>query len=363
MSQSDQDPAQKTEDPTPRKLEDAIKKGQVPRSTEVTNWFMIASGALVIGAFGPWLVGRVRTTLSVFLSSPHDMPFDPGQMMLLVAELGLALFGILSIPLLIFVVSSLTANVIQHKPVLSTEKMKPDFSKMNPLKGLKQKFSLRSLTEFVKDILKLLIVGALALYLIWPDSKFLPQIMTLGLVEVLQLVHREALKLLIGVAAVLALIAMLDFAYQLFEHKKSLRMSRQEIKDEHKDSDGDPKIKARLRSIRQERARQRMMQAIPDATVVVTNPTHYAIALQYEHLVNEVPKVVAKGADKVALRIREVAEEHNVPIVENPPLARALHAVVEVDQDIPVEHYQAVAEVISYVLQLKNRMPKRRAAS
>jgi flagellar biosynthetic protein FlhB len=362
MSQSDQDPAQKTEDPTARKLEDAIKKGQVPRSTEVNNWFMIASGALVIGAFGPWLVSDVRTTLSVFLASPHDMPFDPGQIMALVKELGLAFFGILSLPLLAFFVAALTANVIQHKPVLSTEKMKPDLSKMNPLKGLKQKFSLRTLTEFVKDLLKLIIVGALALYLMWPDSKFLPQIMTLDLIEVLQLVHSEALKLLIGVASVLAFIAMLDFAYQLFEHKKSLRMSRQEIKDEHKDSDGDPKIKARLRSIRQERARQRMMQAIPDATVVVTNPTHFAVALQYEHLITEVPKVVAKGADKVALRIREMAEEHGVPIVENPPLARALHAVVEVDQDIPVEHYQAVAEVISYVLQLKNRMPKRRAA-
>ncbi|HJM52383.1 MAG TPA: flagellar biosynthesis protein FlhB [Alphaproteobacteria bacterium] len=363
MSQSDQDPAQKTEDPTARKLEDAIKKGQVPRSTEVNNWFMIASGALVIGAFGPWLVGRVRTTLGVFLSSPHDMPFDPGQMMVLVRELGLAIFGVLSLPLLVFVVASLTANVIQHKPVLSAEKMKPDFSKMNPIKGLKQKFSLRTLAEFFKDLLKLVIVGSLALYLIWLDSRFLPQIMALDLVEVLQLVHSEALKLLLGVASVLAFIAMLDYAYQLFEHKKSLRMSRQEIKDEHKDSDGDPKIKARLRSIRQERARQRMLQAVPEATVVVTNPTHFAIALQYEHLVTEVPKVVAKGADNVALRIREVAEEHGVPIVENPPLARALHAVVEVDQDIPVEHYQAVAEIISYVLQLKNRMPRRRAAS
>lgn len=168
--------------------------------------------------------------------------------------------------------------------------------------------------------------------------------------------------MLFGVVAVMTVIAIIDFVYQKYEHIKELKMSRQEIKDEAKDADGDPKIKARLRAIRMERTRQRMMAAVPDATVVVTNPTHYAVALKYDGGEQEVPKVVAKGADEVALRIREMAEESDVPIVENPPLARALFAAAEIDDEIPFEYYKAVAEIISYVMNLRNPRAARRMA-
>ena len=216
-------------------------------------------------------------------------------------------------------------------------------------------FSMKSMVEFLKGILKLSVLGFISFSMAVPwvlDIAVMPDFELGGILDRIYVV---SLSIIAGSLMVMFVIAALDFAYQKFDFTKSMRMSRQEVKDEHKDSEGDPQIKARIRKIRAERAQQRMMANVPDADVVVTNPTHYAVALEYKMDNMHAPRLVAKGVDSLAFRIREVAEENEVPIVENPPLARALYAAVELDEEIPVEHYQAVAEIIGYVMGLKGK--------
>ena len=207
--------------------------------------------------------------------------------------------------------------------------------------------------EFVKGIFKISIVGLVVFSIIWPERDVLPQMMSVDLNQILMFVRTMVLRILVAVIIIMILVAMLDFKYQKYEHKKGLRMSKQDVKDEAKQTDGDPMVKARIRSLRLERGRQRMMQAVPEADVVITNPTHFAVVLKYESKSMEAPKLVAKGVDHLALRIREIAEENGIPVVENPPVARALYAAVEVDAEVPNEHYKAVAEIIGYVMKLK----------
>jgi len=357
----DEDDSQKTEEPTPRKLEDALKKGQVPKSQEVANWFMITAGTLIVAVFAPGLMAGVRDSLYRFLESPHTIKMDPGSVLdtsvLLVSDI----LWLFLVPVILLVAAAITSSLVQHPLILSTEKINPKLEKLSLIKGMKQKFSMRQLVDFAKGIVKVSLVALVAIYLIWPEKSTLPQLIDIEMMGVLGIIHKHILILLSGVIAVMFVIAGLDYAYQQYEHHKSLMMSRQEIKDEHKDSDGDPKIKARLKQIRMERARQRMMAAVPEATVVITNPTHFAVAMKYEAAGLGAPSLVAKGSDDVAFRIREMAEENGVPIVENPPLARALFATVEIGEEIPIEHYKAVAEVIGYVMNLKGpqRAPHR----
>jgi len=349
----DQDESQKTEEPTAKKMADALKKGDVAKSQEVGNWFMISAATIVVVVFAPDIAGDTKRILFGFLEQPHNVSMDPGNLMKVIAGAVGALLWSLLVPVLLLLAAALASNLIQHPLVFTTEKMKPELKKLSIIKGAKQKFSMRQIVDFVKGLVKVGLVGVVAIYLIWPESDTLPQLITVDLAGVLLQIHKHIIVLLGGVIAVMFVIACADFAYQKYEHHKKQKMSRQDVRDEHKDADGDPKIKAKLRAIRLERARQRMMAAVPDATVVITNPTHYAIAMFYENGGLAAPKVVAKGADNVALRIRQIAEENDVPIVENPPLARALFASVELDDEIPVEHYKAVAEVIGYVLSLK----------
>jgi flagellar biosynthetic protein FlhB len=219
-------------------------------------------------------------------------------------------------------------------------------------------FGMKSIVEFGKGLLKLAIVGAIALMVVWPEFSGLEQLPSYSMPDLLHFTGHVAGKLMIATLSIVTLIAAADLFYQRFSHMKSMRMSKQEVRDEHKQSDGDPMIKGRLRQLRMERSRKRMMAAVPKATVIVTNPTHYSIALKYEHGSMEAPILVAKGVDEVAFRIRELAKKHDIPIVENPPLARALFASVEIDRPIPAEHYKAVAEIIGYVMKLKRRFAK-----
>jgi flagellar biosynthetic protein FlhB len=198
--------------------------------------------------------------------------------------------------------------------------------------------------------------------LLWPEWRILPNLTSFEGEQVLNLLLSLSMRVLIGVLSVMTVIAALDFLYQRQQHTKQLRMSRQELRDEYKQTEGDPMIKARLRQIRMERARKRMMAAVPEADVVVTNPTHFAVALKYDPERMQAPILVAKGADSMALRIREIAKEHNVPIVQNPPLSRALYNGVDLDQEVPAEHYKAVAEIIGYVMRLKGKLPRRPVA-
>ena len=349
----DQDKSSKTEDPTQRKLEDAHQKGQVVKSQEVSNAGMIAASTLVLAAFAAPMMSDYVADMRVFLESPHDIPMDAVAIGRAATKIGAAMARMLAAPIAVLYLAALVFNVLQHKPVFTLEKLKPKWDTINPINGLKQKFSLRTVVETAKNLAKVAVVASAVAIVVWPDKEILPQVMALPLTEMLEVIQSIALRMLLTVVAVMALVAVADYLYQQWEHTKNLRMSVQDIRDEHKDTEGDPKVKARLRQLRAERARRRMMAAVPEATVVVTNPTHYAVALKYDQAEMEAPIVVAKGLDLIAQRIRELAEEHDVPIVENPPLARALYATADLDREIPVSHYRAVAEVISYVFKLR----------
>ena len=352
---ADEDDSQKTEEPTGRKLSQARDKGQVANSKEVSNFVVILGLAFVVGALGPYVVGDINKTLAGIMINSWQIPINQGSVGQLLQDTVFAII-LAIIPIFgLFVVLTAGANLAQVGFLFTTEPMTPKLDKLNPISGMKRLFSLKSIVEFLKSIAKLIIVGTIVLIILIPQIDDVALLMDMSLSDVMSEAQSVVLMVTIGVASAMAVIAGLDFAYQRYEHIKSLRMSKQELKDEYKQTEGDPHVKARLRQIRAERARQRMMAAVPQADVVVTNPTHFAVALQYDQDAMGAPVVVAKGADEVALRIREVANENDVPIVENPPLARALFNGVEIDQEIPEDHYKAVAKVISYVYSLKKR--------
>jgi flagellar biosynthetic protein FlhB len=254
-------------------------------------------------------------------------------------------------------VIALFSNIVQFGLIFAPEKIKPDIKKVSLISGVKRMFGPRALMEFLKGILKLLAVGIVAFSMALPMLQDLTLIPYYDLAQVMDRINIIAILLAIGTVGVMTVIAALDFAYQKHAFKKKMMMSKQEVKDEHKQSEGDPQIKARIRKVRMERAQQRMMAAVPEADVVITNPTHYSIALEYKMDDMTAPKLVAKGIDHLAMRIREVAKAHDVPIVENPPLARALYAGVELGEEIPPEHFKAVAEVIGFVMRQRGTLP------
>lgn len=353
---AEQDDADKTEDPSGRKLERGRARGQVAQSQEVAHWGILMAGALLVLFAAPWTMKHVARVALPFLESPSQIPADMGRLQALFGDVALALLVAVWPVFLFLVIAALAIHIVQTGLVWATEKFELDWNRLSPVSGFKRLVSTRTLAEFVKGIVKIAVIGGVIFAAALPvlnDVELLPA-MSLGAV----LDHSEAVVLRVAAAtlAVLTVIAGFDYIYQRYMFLRQMRMSKHEVKEEHKQAEGDPHVKARIRSLRRERARQRMMAAVPKATVVVTNPTHYAVALVYEMEKMEAPKLVAKGADYVALRIREIAEEHEVPIVENPPLARALFASVELDQEIPIEHYKAVAEVIGYVMRLKKRL-------
>jgi flagellar biosynthetic protein FlhB len=239
---------------------------------------------------------------------------------------------------------------------LAPERLAPKLERISLGSGARRLFSLRSLVEFAKGLAKIAIVAAVVAALMVPEFSTIETMTTFQGEEALHTIVRLGARLLVGVLAVVTLIAALDYLYQRMAFLRQMRMSRHEVKDELKQTEGDPQVRARLRQIRQERARRRMMAAVPQSTVVVTNPTHYAVALKYELDAMAAPVLLAKGADNVALRIRQVAEEHKIPIVESKPLAQALYAGVGIGEEVPQEHYKAVAEIIGYVFRLQGKL-------
>ncbi len=349
----DQDEAQKTEDASPKKLEDAFKKGDVPKSNELKTWFMLLAATILFATSAPSLSGDITEFLRGYISTTHLVSSDNGGITSLAQNIIIKVMLLLALPMLIFVLAGLAGNLVQHKPLITLEKIKPKFSKISPLAGVKRLFSMNTLVEFLKTIAKLILVSSVAFMIVWPERSMLEGMTGVPLGGVLDIIQIMALRLFIGVTSMVTIIAALDFGWQNYQHQKKQRMTKQEVKDEFKQTEGDPHIKARLKQIRADRARTRMMQSVPEADVVLTNPTHYAVALVYKHGDMDVPRLVAKGADNVAFRIRDLAEENDVPIVENPPLTRALFAAVDIDEEVPPEHYKAVAEVIGYVMKLK----------
>lgn len=348
-----EDQDSKTEDPTGKRLDDAHEKGNVMTSMEVKTWVMLMGGTIIVLYIVPWMGGHLRTYLARFIEQPHLMSVDVAGIQRIMIDAALEVVFVMAMPMALLIIFALVASLGQHGWVWTAERIKPELSKVNPWSGLTRMFSMRQLMELVKGIIKLGVVGAAALYSVWPHHRDAEAVMTMELAGQLAYLMDVMSGLLFTVVAIVLLLAVADYAYQRWDHNKKLRMTKQEVKDEHKQQEGDPHVKGRIRSLRVQRSRERMMQAVPKASVVITNPTHYAVALQYEMEEMEAPVVVAKGIDHLALRIRALAEENGVAIVENPPLARALYAAVEIDQEIPPDHYKAVAEVIGYVMRLK----------
>jgi len=229
--------------------------------------------------------------------------------------------------------------------------MKPDWKKLSPLAGFKRIFGAQGLINFLKGLGKLVIVGAMMVFALWPDRTMIVSLLYAEDLSVMLTARELVLKLLILTILAMSVISGLDFAWQVQSWKKRLRMTREEVRKEQKETDGDPQIKARQRQLREAQSRRRMTQAVKEATVLIMNPTHFAVALKYESGVNNAPVCTGKGMDELALRMRQIARDHNVPVIENPPLARALHASADLDREIPLDHYEAVAKIIGFVMQ------------
>jgi flagellar biosynthetic protein FlhB len=353
MAETDND--QKTEQPSQRKLTSARQRGQVIQSREVNNLFMLGAGAAIVLLLSPSLARNLTMTLARFLD-PASLMSEGGVRWEAVRLLFGEIAGAFVLPLVLIVVAAAAGSLVQTGLVLATEKIGFDMERLSPIAGFKRLFSLRATLEFLKGVAKFAVVMAIVGGLLLPEMGRLEVLVSASMAALAADIYRLLIKIALGALVMVALLALADYGYQRVSFLRSMRMSKQEVKEEQKQSEGDPMVKARLRQIRMERARKRMMAAVPGASVVVTNPTHFAVALKYEMGDKGAPKVVAKGADLIAQKIREIAEENEVPLVENPPLARALYASVEIDHEIPAEHYRAVAEIINYVFRLKGKV-------
>ena len=354
-----QEDTERSEDPTQKRLDEALERGDVVKSQEVNTWFVIAGGALLLMAFSGPMANGLATTLRGLVEHSGSIRVDGRGFTSIVEKLSLEVVAAVAIPLLLLALAAIGGNMIQHRLVWSAEALKPKLSKISPMAGFGRLFSKQALANFVKGLIKLALIGTIMTALMYPERFRLDALVHIDPAAMLSITQSLSLQMMGAVVAVLALIAAADYLFQYRQWFERQKMSVRELKDEFKQTNGNPEVKAKIRQIRQTRSRKRMMAAVPDASVVITNPTHFAVALKYERGMSA-PICIAKGADLIARKIREVATDHNIPIVENPPLARALHATVEIDQEIAPEHYQAVAEVIGYVMKLNRAVGARR---
>jgi flagellar biosynthesis protein FlhB len=348
---SEDNDSEKTEDPTQKRLDDALERGDVAKSQEVNTWFIIAGATLVLISFSGSMAS-LQAPLRGLLANAHSIKIDGYSLLQLAQHLEYALIAAFGVPLLLLCLAAIAGNIVQHRLVFSAEQLKPKMNKISPAAGAKRLFGKQAWVNLLKGLFKVVALGVVMTMVFWPERFRLDAMVRMDLISIVALTKTMSVQLLGTVVALLALVAIADYVFQYRSWFERQKMSLQEIKEEFKQSEGDPHIKGRLKQMRIERSRKRMMAAVPTASVIITNPTHFAVALKYDKGMGA-PVCVAKGVDAIALKIREKAKEHDVPIVENPPLARALHATVKIDDEIPVEHYQAVAEVIGYVMRLK----------
>ncbi|MGE0829242.1 MAG: flagellar biosynthesis protein FlhB [Hyphomonadaceae bacterium] len=350
--QTEQD--DRTEEPTQRKLDQAREKGDVIYTPEVAAAFSLFAATFVLAFLSGPIASSLGTLFSSFLAAPQDFGTDPEALRSLGFTVFIRVTGVLALAALGFVLAGIAARYVQDKPSFTNERMKPKLDKIDPIKGFGRVFGKAAIANFWKSCAKLAIVGAALLWALWPNDDSIGRLSLLDPAALLPFVKEKTVSLLMSLACAAAVIAGVDYAFarQSFLHR--MKMSRREIKDEMKQSEGDPQIRMRIRQLRSERARQRMMANVPKAAVVIMNPTHYAVALRYDSE-TPAPMCVAKGVDDVALRIRDLAEAHDVPIIQDPPLARALFAATDVDEPIPREHYEAVAKIIGLVMRLAAR--------
>jgi flagellar biosynthetic protein FlhB len=353
------DSSDKTQDPTQKRLDDAHDRGDVAKSQEVNTWFMIAGATLVLSTFSG-SIGGIEIPLRNLIANSWMVHADGPSLLALAQRLEYMLIAALGVPFLMLAIAALAGNMVQHRLVWSGESLKPKFSKVSPAAGAQRIFGKQAAANFAKGLFKLVALGAVMMMILWPERYRLEAMVRFDPSAILGVTTSLTRRLMGAVVAMLAVVAIADYFFQYRQWYERQKMSLTEMKQEFKQSEGDPHIKGRLRQLRHARMKKRMMTAVPKASVIITNPTHYAVALSYERGMTA-PICVAKGVDLIALKIREIAKQHDVPIVENVPLARALHATVEIDHEIPVEHYHAVAEIIGYVMGLKRGLSGRRA--
>ncbi|MES1196985.1 MAG: flagellar biosynthesis protein FlhB [Pseudomonadota bacterium] len=345
----------RTEEPTARKLERAREQGDIIYSPEVGAALSLVALTMILSYLSGPIANEISRSFIGFLAAPDQFSADPGSLRrigMLVSIKALMIFGMVAVALAF---AGIAARFLQDKPTFTASRLQPKLDKLNPMTGFGRVFGKAAFASFLKSLVKFVVVGAALTSALWPHRDELQRISLLDPAALLPFVKERVVHMLIAMTSAAGLLAAVDYIFTRQSYMKKQRMSRQEIKEEMRQSEGDPMVKARLRMIRMERSRKRMLQQVPQASVVITNPTHYAIALRYEQGETAAPICLAKGVDDVALRIRAVAEEHNVPIVEDPPLARALFAAADVDEPIPREHYEAVAKVIGFVMRLANR--------
>jgi flagellar biosynthetic protein FlhB len=356
----DSDAVDKTEDPTQKRLDDAHERGDVAKSQEVNTWFVIAGATLVLSSFSGSIGGGILMPLRNLVANSWMIRADGAGLMALTQSLGYSLIAALGVPFLMFALAAIAGNMIQHRLVWSAESLKPKFNKVSPGAGFKRVFGKQAAANFAKGLFKVIALAIVMMAVLWPERYRLEAMVRFDTSAILGVTISLTLKLMGAVVAMLAVVAIADYLFQYRTWFQRQKMSLQEMKEEFKQSEGDPHIKGKIRQLRQQRMKKRMMAAVPKASVIITNPTHYAVALSYERGM-AAPICVAKGIDTIALKIREIAGKHDIPIVENVALARALHATVEIDDEIPVEHYHAVAEIIGYVMGLKRGFSGRQA--
>src|SRR4051794_4401279 len=348
----------KTEDPTQKRLDQALERGDVVKSQELNTWFVIAAATLVMSTFSGSIGTAVLVPLRNLIANSWMIHTDGAALLALGRNLAFAVVTAIGVPILMVMLAAIAGNMMQHRLVWSGEQMKPSLSKISPLAGAKRLFGKQAAANFAKGIFKLVLLGSVMVMILWPERLRLESLLHLDISELLGVTMSLTTHLMGSVVALLALVAIGDYLFQYRQWYERQKMSVQEMKEEFKQSEGDPHVKGRMRQIRQQRMKKRMMAAVPKASVIITNPTHYSVALSYERGMSA-PVCVAKGVDNIAFKIREVAKAHDIPIVENVPLARALYATVEIDAEIPVEHYHAVAEIIGYVMGLRRNLAGR----
>ncbi|GIQ75277.1 flagellar biosynthesis protein FlhB [Bradyrhizobium sp. ma5] len=346
------DTEDKTEDPTQKRLDDALEKGDVVKSQEVNTWFVIAGATLVLSTFSGSVGGGILMPLRNLIANSWMIRTDGAGLLQLTQTLGYAVVAAIGVPFLMLALAAIAGNMIQHQLVWSGEQLKPKFSKISPAAGFKRLFGKQAVANFLKGLFKLIALGVVMVMVLWPDRMRMESFLRVDPAELLPAITGMTVHLLAAVVAILAAVAIADYFFQYRTWYERHKMSLQEMKEEFKQSEGDPHVKGRIKQLRVQRAKKRMMAQVPKASVIITNPTHYSVALAYDRSMSA-PICVAKGVDNLAFKIREIAKEHDIPIVENVPLARALYATVEIDKEIPVEHYHAVAEIIGYVMRLR----------
>ncbi|HEX7852846.1 MAG TPA: flagellar biosynthesis protein FlhB [Sphingobium sp.] len=352
----DTDNGEKTQEPTQKRLDDARAKGQVANAPEMRHVTVFLGAIILVAMVGAMTIARLGTLCLRLWGNADGYRMNPmGAQNFATGVMGAT--GLALAPIAgLFVGAAILSIFLQGRPTMSWSRVSFKWSKLSPISGFGRMFGKRALVEFAKTVAKFVVVITVALWIVWPRAIAFDQMIGASPLAIAGTATELVLRMVKAVAMLVVALAAFDFVYQRRAFMQKMRMTLQELKDEIKQSEGDPKIKARVRQIQMRRARQRMMQAVPTASVIITNPTHYSVALKYEHGAMAAPVVVAKGVDEVAMRIREIAKGANVPIVESPPLARALYAAVEIDRPIPVEHYAAVAEIIGYVMRLARRI-------